>query len=98
MVSEEVDENKNNCPQCTLVETIENDVIKCLKLKWNHEHRASGFTAKSWTFYDVISMVSKIETMKKDYEKMSIQFVTITWKTRAELALVFVEKRARDRE
>ena len=23
-----------------------NDVIKCSKLKWNHEPQASGFTAK----------------------------------------------------
>ena len=27
------------------------------KLKWNHEPQASGFTAKLWTFYGVISMV-----------------------------------------
>ena len=36
-----------------------NDVIKCSKLKWNHEPQASGFTAKFWTFYGVISMVYK---------------------------------------
>ena len=36
-----------------------NDVIKCSKLKWNHEPQASGFTAKFWTFYGVISMVHK---------------------------------------
>ena len=36
-----------------------NDVIKCSKLKWNHELQASGFTAKFLTFYDVISMVFK---------------------------------------
>ena len=36
-----------------------NDVIKCSKLKWHHEPQASGFTAKFWTFYGVISMVHK---------------------------------------
>ena len=36
-----------------------NDVIKCSKLKWNHEPQASGFTAKFWTFYGIISMVYK---------------------------------------
>ena len=36
-----------------------NDVIKCSKLKWNHEPQANGFTAKFWTFYGVISMVYK---------------------------------------
>ena len=35
------------------------DVIKCSKLKWNHEPQASGFIAKFWTFYAVISMVYK---------------------------------------
>ena len=34
-----------------------NDIIKCSKLKWNHEPQASGFAAKFWTFYGVISMV-----------------------------------------
>ena len=36
-----------------------NDVIKCSKLKWNHQPQACGFTAKFWTFYGVISMVYK---------------------------------------
>ena len=36
-----------------------NDVIKCSKLKWSYEPRASGFTAKFGTFYGVISMVYK---------------------------------------
>ena len=36
-----------------------NDVIKFSKLKWNHEPQTSGFTAKLWTFYGVISMVYK---------------------------------------
>ena len=36
-----------------------NDVIKRSKLKWNHKPQASGFTAKFWTFYGVISMVYK---------------------------------------
>ena len=36
-----------------------NYVKKCSKLKWNHEPQPSGFTAKFWTFYDVISMVYK---------------------------------------
>ena len=41
---------------CTLIDH-RNDVIKCSKLKWNHELQASGFTAKFWTFHGVISMV-----------------------------------------
>ena len=51
-----------NRPQFSMVYTLinhRNDVIKCLKLKWNHQQQASGFTAKFWTFYDVISMVYK---------------------------------------
>ena len=36
-----------------------NDVIKCSQLKWNHEPRASDFTAKFWTFYGFIPMVYK---------------------------------------
>ena len=34
-----------------------NEFIKCWKLKWKPQ--PSGFTAKFWTFYDVISMVYK---------------------------------------
>ena len=51
-----------NGPQFSMVYTLidhRNDVIKCSKLKWNHEPQASGFTAKFWTFYGVISMVYK---------------------------------------
>ena len=51
-----------NRPQFSMVYTLvdhTNDVIKCSKLKWNHEPQASGFTAKFWTFYGVISMVYK---------------------------------------
>ena len=36
-----------------------NDVIKFSKLKWNYELQASGFTAKFFTFYGVISMAYK---------------------------------------
>ena len=36
-----------------------NDVEKCSKFKWNHEPQLSGFTAKFWTFYGVISLVYK---------------------------------------
>ena len=51
-----------NRPQFSMVNTLidhRNDVITCSKLKWNHEPQASGFTAKFWTFYGVISMVYK---------------------------------------
>ena len=53
---------KTNRQQFFMVYTLidhTNDVIKCSKLKWNHEPQASGFTAKFWTFYGVISMVYK---------------------------------------
>ena len=33
-----------------------NDLIKCSKLKWNHEPQVNGFTAK---FYGVISIKKK---------------------------------------
>ena len=49
-----------NRPQFFMVYTLidhGNDVIKCSKLKWNHEPQASGFTAKFWTFCGVICMV-----------------------------------------
>ena len=38
-----------------------NEGIKYSKLKWNHNHepRVSGFTAKFWKFYGVISIVCK---------------------------------------
>ena len=36
-----------------------NDVIKCSTLKWNNKPQASGFTAKFWTFYGIISVVYK---------------------------------------
>ena len=55
-----------------------NDVIKCSKLKWwNHEPRASGFTAKFWTIYGVISMVYK----SVDHGNMSVVdlFFTMTF-------------------
>ena len=55
-------ENITNRPQFFKVYTVidhRNDVIKCSKLKWNHEPEASGFTAKFRTFYGVISMVYK---------------------------------------
>ena len=42
----------------TLID-LKDDVIKCLKLKWNHEPQASGFTEKFQTFYGVISVVYK---------------------------------------
>ena len=51
-----------NRPQFSMVYTLinhRNDVIKCSKLKWNHEPQACGYTAKFWTFYGVISMVYK---------------------------------------
>ena len=38
-----------NRPQFPMVYTLidhRNDIIKCSKLKWNHEPQASGFTAK----------------------------------------------------
>ena len=34
-----------------------NDVMKCLKLKWNHELRVSGFTAKLSAFHGVIYLI-----------------------------------------
>ena len=40
-----------NRPQFFMLYTLidhRNDVIKCSKLKWNHEPQASGFTAKFW--------------------------------------------------
>ena len=53
-----------------------NDVKICSKLKWNHEPQASGFTAKFWTFYGVISMVYK----SVDHGKLwSNLFFTITF-------------------
>ena len=51
-----------NRPQFPMVYTLinqRNGVIKCSKLKWNHEPLASGFNAKFWTFYGVISIVYK---------------------------------------
>ena len=51
-----------NRPQFSMVYTLidhRNNVIKCSKVKWNHQPQASGFTAKFWTFYGVISMVYK---------------------------------------
>ena len=42
-------ENLTNRPQFFEVYTVidhRDDVIKCSKLKWNHEPQASGFTAK----------------------------------------------------
>ena len=45
-----------NRPQYSIIYTLKdhrNDVIKCSKLK----PQVSGFIAKFWTFYDVISMV-----------------------------------------
>ena len=55
-----------NRPQFCMVYTLilhckdhRNNAIKCAKLKLNHEPQASSFTAKFWTFYDVISMVYK---------------------------------------
>ena len=51
-----------NRPQFPVVYTLinqRNGVIKCSKLKWNHEPLASGFNAKFWTFYGVISIVYK---------------------------------------
>ena len=61
-VSQISQKNLTNRPQFFMVYTLidhGNDVIKCSKLKWNHEPQASGFTAKFWTFHDVISMVYK---------------------------------------
>ena len=55
-----------------------NDVIKCSKLKWwNQEPQASGFTAKFWTIYGVISMVYK----SVDHGKLSVVnlFLTTTF-------------------
>ena len=40
----------------TLID-LKDDVIKCLKLKWNHEQQASCFTEKFQKFYGVISVV-----------------------------------------
>ena len=51
-----------NRPQFPMVYTLinqRNGVIKCSKLKWNHEPLASGLNAKFWTFYGVISIVYK---------------------------------------
>jgi len=42
-----------NRPQFPMVYTLvdhRNDVIKCSKLKWNHEPQASGFTARFFFF------------------------------------------------
>ena len=68
-----------NRPKFSMVYTLvdhTNDVIKCSKLKWNHEPQASGFTAKFWTFYGVISMVYK----SVDYGKFVVDlFFTITF-------------------
>ena len=68
-----------NRPQFSTVYTLRdhrNDVIKCSKLKWNHEPRTSRFTAKFWTFYGVISMVYK----SVDHGKLwSNLFFTITF-------------------
>ena len=60
---------------CTLIDH-RNDVIKCSKLKWNQEPQASGFTAKFWTFYGVISMVYKSVEHGKLW---SICFFTMTF-------------------
>ena len=43
---------------CNLIDH-RHDIIKCSKLKWNHELQVSGFTAMFWTFYGVISLVYK---------------------------------------
>ena len=46
-------------PQFSMVYTLIHhryDVIKCSKLKWNHEAQTGGFTARFWTFYGIISM------------------------------------------
>ena len=61
---------------CTLIDH-RNDVIKCSKLKWNHEPQASGFIAKFWTNYGVISMVYK----SVDHRKLSVVdlFFTMTF-------------------
>ena len=51
-----------NRPQFSMVYILidhRNDVMKCSKLKWNYEPQASGFNAKFWTFYLVISIVCK---------------------------------------
>ena len=40
----------HNFPWSTLLD-YRNDVIKCSKLKWNHEPRACGFTAKLRVYY-----------------------------------------------
>ena len=48
-----------NRPQFSMVYTLIHhryDVIKCSKLKWNHEVQTGGFTARFWTFYGIISM------------------------------------------
>ena len=55
---------------------LQNDFIKCSNLKWNHGPQASGFTAKFWTFYGVISMVYKSVHRGKLW---SICFFTITF-------------------
>ena len=51
-----------NRPQFSMVYTLidhRNEVIKCSRLKWNHEPKPSGFTAKFWTIYGIIFMVYK---------------------------------------
>ena len=51
-----------NQSQFSMVSTLRdhrNDVIKCSKLKWNHEPQVSSFIAKFWIFDSTISMVYK---------------------------------------
>ena len=51
-----------------------NDVIKCSKLKKNHELQSSRFTAKFWTFYGIISIV-----YRKPWKTVVDLFFTITF-------------------
>ena len=73
-----------NRPQFSMVYIDHrNDVIKCSKLKWNHELQASGFTAKFWTFFGVISMVYKSVDQRKLWSICFLQqHIFFLWKTK----------------
>ena len=51
------------------------------KLKWNHELQASGFTAKFWTFYGIISMVYKslLKTESLDNTILAFWLAYLLW-------------------
>ena len=56
-------------------------VVKCAKLKWNHKPQLSCFTAKLWTFYDIISVLyrRKCEPWKNVDFKNEEKFTRQIW-------------------